>query len=203
MHKFARTVLVLLIGSALGWAGAIAFRPPLPADGIHTGPSIERMSELSQLLTLRIDVADVLVTRIDGVTGGVQVAMLVKGDAALGIDLSLARFDQVDHAHCTALLILPPPQASCARVDHDRSRLFALTADGLWAITPGTRDYLAVVDKAMAQAQDLVASAAHSGDADERARRHAELLLGVFFRSIGWNVNIRWSDETPSRTEPR
>ncbi|MGD0463887.1 MAG: DUF4230 domain-containing protein [Tepidisphaeraceae bacterium] len=154
------------------------------------------MSELSQLLTLRIDVADVLVSRIDGVTGGVQVAMLVKGDAALGIDLSLARFDQVDHAHCTALLILPPPQASCARVDHNRSRLFALKSDGLWAITPGTRDYLAVVDKAMVEAQDLVASAAGNNDADERARRHAEILLGAFFHSIGWQVRISWSDRS-------
>jgi hypothetical protein len=163
--KFTRTLIVLLIGSGLGWTGAMACRPPVPADGIHTGPSIERMSELSQLLTLRIDVADVLVSRIDGMTGGVQLAMLVKGDVALGIDLSQARFDTIDNAHCTAVLILPPPEASCARVDHDRSRLFALTSDGLWAITPGTRDYLAVVDKAMAEAQDLVASAARNNEA--------------------------------------
>jgi hypothetical protein len=66
MYTFTRTVLVLLIGSGLGWAGAMAFRPPVPVDGIHAGPSIERMSQLSQLLTLRIEVADVLVTRIDG-----------------------------------------------------------------------------------------------------------------------------------------
>jgi hypothetical protein len=201
--KFTRTLVILLIGSALGWTGAMACRPPIPTDGIHTGPSIERMSELSQLLTLQIDVADVLVSRIDGMTGGVQLAMLVKGDVALGIDLSQARFDKIDNAHCTAVLILPPPQASCARVDHDRSRLFELTSDGLWAITPGTRDYIAVVDKAMAAAQDLVASAARDNDADERARRHAEVLLGAFFHSIGWLVNIRWSDETSSHTEPQ
>jgi Protein of unknown function (DUF4230) len=190
-----------LIGSGLGWIGAMAWQPPAPAEGMHIGPSIERMSELSQLLTLRLDVADVLVSRIDGMTGGVQLAMLVKGDVALGIDLSLARFDQVDNAHCTALLILPPPQASCARVDHDRSRLFALKADGLWAITPGTRDYLAVVDKAMAEAQNLVASAARNNDADNRARRHAEILLNTFFHSIGWEVQIRWADQSESHAE--
>ncbi len=196
MHRFTRTVIVLLIGSALGWTGAMALRPSLPANGIHDEPSIERMSALSQLLTLRIDVADVLVTRIDGATGGVQVAMLVKGDVAMGIDLSQGRFDQVDHERCTAVLILPPPQASCARVDQDRSRLFALTSDGLWMITPGSRDYIAVVDKAMSQAQDLVASAAHNIDADERARGHAEILLGTFFHSIGWEVQICWSDRS-------
>ena len=196
MHRFTRTVIVLLIGSALGWAGALMIQRPLAADSVHSGPSIERMSELSQLLTLRIDVADVLVTRIDGVTGGVQVAMLVKGDVALGIDLSQGRFDQVDRNRCTAVLVLPPPQASCARVDHERSRLFALTSDGLWMITPGTRDYLAVVDKAMAEAQDLVASAAHNNDADQRARGHAEILLSTFFQSIGWEVQIRWSDRS-------
>jgi hypothetical protein len=163
---------------------------------MHTGPSIERLSELSQLLTLRLDVADVLVSRIDGVTGGVQLAMIVKGDVALGVDLSLARFDQIDTPHCTALLILPPPEASCARVDHDRSRLFALKSDGLWAITPGTRDYIAVVDKAMIEAQGLVASAAHNNEADERARRHAEALLSAFFHSIGWAVRIHWADRS-------
>src|SRR5271154_6277048 len=92
--KFKRTVVALLVGTGLGWTAAMACRPPFTADGIHKEPSIERMSELSQLLTLRIDVADALVTRIDGVTGGVQLAMLVKGDVALGIDLSLARFEQ-------------------------------------------------------------------------------------------------------------
>ena len=199
--KSIRTAIVLVIGSGLGWTGAMACRPSVPADGIHTGPSIDRMSELSQLLTLRIDVADVLVSRIDGMTGGVQLAMLVKGDVALGIDLSQARFEQVDNAHCTAVLILPPPQASCARVDHDRSRLFALTSDGLWAITPGTRDYLAVVDKAMAEAQDLVATAARNNDADDRARRHAEILLNTFFRSIGWGVRIRWVDQSEFHAE--
>jgi DNA invertase Pin-like site-specific DNA recombinase len=91
-------------------------------------------------------------------------------------------------------LRLPSPQASCARIDHDRSKLFELKSDGLWAISPGTRDYLAVVDKAMAEAQDLVASAASNNDADERARRHAEVLLGAFFHSIGWEVGIRWAD---------
>jgi hypothetical protein len=35
--------------------------------------------------------------------------MLVKGDVALGIDLSQARFDKIDNAYCTAVLILPPP----------------------------------------------------------------------------------------------
>jgi hypothetical protein len=129
----------------------------------------------------------------------VQLAVLVKGDVALGINLSQARFDKIDNAYCTAALILPPPLASCARVDHDRSRLFELTSEGLWAITPGTRDYLAVVDKAMAEAGDLVASTARINDADERARQHAEVLPGAFFHSIGWEVRIRWADR-PAET---
>jgi hypothetical protein len=72
--------------------------------------------------------------------------------------------------------------------------LFELTSDGLWAITPRTRDYPAVVDKAMAEAQDPVASTARINGADERARRHAEVLLGALFHSIGWEVRIRWAD---------
>jgi len=104
------------------------------------------------------------------------------------------QFNKIDDAERTAILVLPAPEPSCARVDHDRSKLFALAADGLWAITPGTRDYLAVVNKAMAQADAMVAAAADNAEANERARQHAEVLLSAFFRSIGWTIVVHWAD---------
>ena len=33
--KFTRNVIILLIGSGMGWTGAMACRPPIAADGIH------------------------------------------------------------------------------------------------------------------------------------------------------------------------
>jgi Protein of unknown function (DUF4230) len=200
LWKLATIVVPLLIGAVLGSIATAAWGPRTPADALLAGPSIRHITELADLLTLRLDVADVLVSRIDGLTGGVQVAVLVKGDVNLGVDVSEARFERVDQARRTAVLVLPAPSASSARVDHDRTRLFALSTDGLWTITPGTSDYTAVVNRAMIQAQDLVVSAAQNNDADERARRHAEILLGAFFHSIGWQVQVRWSDrpEEPS-----
>jgi hypothetical protein len=144
-----------------------------------------------------LDVADVLVARIDGATGGARVAVLVKGDVAIGVDLTRGRFDDVDPAAQTATLILPAPAPSRPRVDHERTRLFAMTQHGLWAITPGTEGYTAVANKALAEAQALV-TAANGADADERSRRQAEVLLVTFCRSLGWTIHVRWSDRAPA-----
>ena len=84
---------MLLLALSAGWlaSSALKARRP-PADPLHGGLTIERLSEVSQLLTLKLDLADVLVSRIDGYTGGVEAALLVKGDVCLGVDLSQARF---------------------------------------------------------------------------------------------------------------
>jgi hypothetical protein len=192
--RLAMMLIILVIGAALGLIAAAPWNLRAPPESLFAVPPIQHISELADLLTLRLDVADVLICRIDGLTGGVQVAVLVKGDVNLGVDVSEARFEQVDRNQHTAVLVLPAPSASSARVDHDRTRLFALSTDGLWAITPGTRDYTAVVNRAMIEAQDLVVSAADNNDADERARRHAVILLTAFFHSIGWQVQVHWAD---------
>jgi hypothetical protein len=152
IRKLITIFVALLIGSMLGSIATMAWGQRGPADAMHAYPSIQNVIELSDLLTLKLDVADVLVSRIDGLTGGVQVAVLVKGDVNLGVDIAQARFERVDPAQRTAVLVLPAPSASSARVDHDRTRLFDLSTDGLWSITPGTMDYTTAVNRAMGQA---------------------------------------------------
>ena len=196
LWKLAIIAAAMMIGSVLGSLATMAWDRRTPVDTLHAYPSIQNISELADLLILKLDVADVLVSRIDGLTGGTQVAVLVKGDVNLGVDISQARFERVDPVQRTAVLVLPAPSASSARVDHGRTRVFALSTDGLWSIVPGTMDYKTAVNRAMGEAQDLVASAAQNNDADERARRHAAVLLSAFFHSIGWHVQVRWADRS-------
>jgi hypothetical protein len=44
----------------------------------------------------------------------------------------------------------------------------------------------------MAEAQAIVHSAGTTTDADHQARSHTEQVLQAFFKSIDWNVQVRW-----------
>jgi hypothetical protein len=159
----------------------------------HAGLTVERLQPLSSLVTARVDVADVVETTLTGHTGSVRVAILVKGDFLLGTDLSAARFADVDAVHRTATLVLPPPAVTSARVDHARTRVFAINTNGLWQVVPGGDEAAAmVVNRAYADAQRIVTTAADDRALLDRARRQAESVLRVFFGAVGWTVEIRW-----------
>ena len=145
-------------------------------------------------MTARVDVADVVETTLNGHAGGVRVAILVKGDFLLGTDLAAARFDDVNPARRTATLVLKPPSATSPRVDHARTRVFSITTDGLWQLVPGDGGRAAVVNRAYADAQRIVADAAADPALLARARHQAEATLATFFAAGGWAVDVRWDD---------
>jgi len=167
--------------------------------------TIEEIQCLSSLVTARVQVADVMLVDHHGLTGGIQVAAVIRGEYLIETDLSKARFEQVDAARRRAVLFLPPPQASNPRVDLDRSRLFGLSSYGLWQITPGDASYLAIVNRAYAQAQATVATAAGNEAARAQARRQAEAVLSSFVHALGWEVAVRWevSPTSPPATASR
>jgi hypothetical protein len=125
----------------------------------------------------------------------------VRSDAQVGVDLSAARLERVDRRARAAVLALPDRAESRPRVDHGRSRLFAVREDGLWAITPGgggSRVHGLVTDRAWVEAQRTVAATAGGPEVLDRARRHAERGIGGHFAAPGWTVTIRWLGR-PSR----
>ena len=198
--KVARVVCRVTIGAAVGvWLlprlGPAAGRGGNP-HGVTTaaGLTVERVRALSELTTLRVEVADALVTELRGYTGGEKAVLVVKGDFALAADLSAARFEAVDEQTRTAVLVLPRPRVQSVRVDHERTRLLGVWASGLWAVTPGGGGAdAAAVNRAYREAQRVVASAAEDPHLNERARRQAEQALGAFFAALGWRVTIRWA----------
>jgi hypothetical protein len=172
--------------------------PPIPAPVVinyHTGPTIDQIRSLACLVTTRIDVADVQETRLSGRTGGVRAALLIKGDYLLGVDLSQAKFQSVDDAARTAVLLLPQPRVTSPRLDHERTKVFSLTQSGLWQVTPGGGQTSGqVIDRGYRDAQCFIAAACNDTGMIARSRQQAEQVLGVFFRAMDWKVTVRWVD---------
>jgi hypothetical protein len=189
----------LIVASlAVGWTmGTRNHQVPSSNDVVnhHTGPTIEQIQALSQLVTTRVDVADVLETRLDGYTGGAQVAMLIKGDFLLGVDLSQAKFDSLNTEARTVVLVLPQPQVTSPRLDHERTMVFRVLQTGLWQIAPGGGQTSGdVIDRGYRDAQRFVADACNDPAIIARSREQAQSVISAFSKAIGWEVTLRWNE---------
>jgi len=191
----------LILGVSMGIIAALWVQPHLtmpaavkitPVLTTHTGPTIEQIRELSSLVTTRVEVSDCVTTRLMGYIGGVEAAVLLRGDFELGVDLSKANFEALDSASRTVTLVLPAPTVSQPRVDFSRSRLIAVQDKGLWTLVPGTEAKTAVTNLALRDAQKFVERSADDAALQDRAMRQAETALGSFFRAIGWTVRVMW-----------
>ena len=144
--KWIVFLTVYLAASAvlIGLGALLARLPPgrTPAAATRVagaGPTIERIRELSELTTLRIDVADASVTEFRGRTGGTRAVLVVRGEVVIGVDLAGAKFEDLDAEARSAVLMLPQPRVQFARLDHERTKLVGVWSGGLWTFVPGRR----------------------------------------------------------------
>jgi Protein of unknown function (DUF4230) len=188
----------------LGWLLGRGISPgTVTGESIFdTGLLVEQIQQLSSLVTTKVDVADVQVTQINGYLGSVKAAILIKGDFLLGVDLSQAKFEKIDPAAKTAVLVLPQPAVTSPRLDQSRTRVFAIDDSGLWLLVPGDGEKTAVINRAYEQAQEYIADAANDPALIERSRHQAGNVLAAFFRAIGWTVTIRWASGGFARPGP-
>ena len=194
--KSSTSIIVIVAALAMGWGLATAdraWRSGSDAKSYRAGLTIEQVQALSCLVTTRVEVADVQETRLDGYTGSVKAALLLRGDFLLGVDLSQAKFESVNETARTATLILPQPQVTSPRLDHERTRVFAVLQTGLWQIALGGGQTSGeVVDRAYRDTQRFVAAAADDPAMIGRSRQQAESVLAAFFKATGWKVSVRW-----------
>jgi hypothetical protein len=123
----------------------------------RNGPTLEQAESLSCLVSSRVDVSDVREVRLEGLTGGMKIVLLVRGDYLMGVDLSQAHFELLDNSARTAVLDLPQPRATSPRVDHERTKVFSLQQTGLWQLAPaGGGTYGYAVDESYKKAQQSV-----------------------------------------------
>ena len=193
-----RIVRTLVAAAAVGvltwWLVRHDAPKPTGPSSTNAGLTVERVQALSVLTTLKVDVADAVVTQLRGHAGGTKAALIVRGDYTIGVDLSAARLTDVNQQARTAVLILPPPRVQSVRLDHERTRLLGVWSSGLWAITPGGGEAdVAALNAAYRDAQRYVAAAAADPDVFSRARRQAEQVLGTFVAAVGWSIEVRWT----------
>jgi len=132
-------------------------------------------------------VVDVLIADGEGCHG----AWLIRGDALIAVNLSQASITEKDESAKRATIRLPPPEVLTARVDHEKTRTWAVTTT-TWIPWHADQDKLR--DAVMLQAQRLVSQAAASKDNIEQAKRAAEIIIGALYEHVGWEVKVVWAD---------
>jgi Protein of unknown function (DUF4230) len=166
-------------------------RPPVLV-GTSSGPTIQQIQALSELVTARVTIADARETTLSGYLGDVKALLVVRGDALLGPDLSQARIVSCDNSTKVMVVELPRPRLISSRLDHSATRVVSLSHDGLWVIVPGDAGRTAVLNRAYAEAEKAVAEAAVTSETVNEAAEHARHALGAFFGTAGWDVQVRW-----------
>jgi hypothetical protein len=191
-RKFACAIALLAVVIAVAiWSRTMQ----VPAQPATHGavPTLREIQSLSYLVTARIEVSDVQEVHLNGFTGGMNAVILVRGDVLAGVDLSQARFESVDDSTRTAVLDLPQPRATDPRLDHRRTRIFALKESGLWLMVPGGGGTSAqVIDRGYEEAQRSLAVACEEPQLLARARGQAESVLSTLLKAEGWSLTFRW-----------
>lgn len=196
---FALVLLVVFAGVLLYLREFRRERPPVVVTS--QGPTVERLQKLSQLVTSRVFIADVLIGENDSYRG----CWLVRGDAIIGLDLSRAAIIEKDDAAKHATIRLPQPVVILARVNHERSRVWEVRSTS-WIPWHADRS-AGLLDEVMHQAQLMVTQVAGSKENIEQAKRSAEVIVGALYEHVGWAVSIDWQApaiaQAPAETSQR
>ena len=196
MSNVVVVTLMLCFGGIAGWF-LRSGRSDTWID--HTrGPTIEQIKELASLAVLRVPIADVQLCELHGYTGGIQAALIIKGDVEIAVDLKAAHLEAVDAEHRRAYLVLPAPAATRPRVDHDRTRIYQIDRSGLWRIMPGEAGETDLLNRALSQAQQMIAEVGSQQLLLDQARRRVEEIMAGFARALDWQLEVRWMDQRVS-----
>jgi Protein of unknown function (DUF4230) len=188
------TVLMLLIGGFLGISLGSRHRPVVPVN--MTAPVIGKITDLAELVVLRVPISKVHVSTLEGYVGSVSCVVLVHGELELGTDLKLAEFTQIDTEARTATLKLSEPKVRRARLDHQQTSVYRIDRGGIWKALPSAEPARRIVNQAMTEAQGCVEASGEDPQHVDRARRHTEQILSQFLQALGWEVKLVWGEKS-------
>ncbi len=164
------------------------------ANIVSMAPTVEEIESLSELVTNRVYVADIL----KGTNKDYEGIWAINGDALITINLSQAVISEIDEVTKTASIKLPLPKVVSARVDHERTKSGGIK--GLrFAPLRNTDNRAKIVDDAMQEAQAVIEMAAGRPEIIDNAKKQAELNIKVLYLKVGWNVEVKWE---PSKELP-
>ncbi|MCG6154659.1 DUF4230 domain-containing protein [Rubinisphaera sp. ICM_H10] len=196
--------MITIAGATLAAARSRVPEPrpkPPPVVVKSTGPSIDRVRELGDLTSLKLQVSVLHTSHRDAwFWGGHKGAWMIKGDALYATDLRLAQLTQVEGQgeEKRVRIELSPPTVRWSRVDHEGSLTYELKSDGLIAF--GGPDP-SVHDAAMKQAQQLVRQSAETPEYQQQARENAERVIVGFCAALGYRADVVWT-EIPEKPLP-
>ena len=189
------TVLLLVVLVALGVAAYWQFKPSSPrVVTTSMGPTVTRLQRLRELVTTRVEIADVLVAN-DQSWRGWRGYWLIKGDALVSVDLGRATIVEKDESAQTAVVRLPCPTVLHPRVDFTRTRTWSVEKS-MFVPRFLAKSPDALRDHAMRQAQMLVESEAGRKEVIDHARRVAETVIPAFYNMVGWHVTVAWEESS-------
>lgn len=189
--------LVLLVA-----AGVLSFllldpirlrlRPPAASAVI-----VDRLRTTRELIGLIVEVAEPRTTVKSGKLGGIEVVLLVRGQAHLGVDLSQMLIVSVDETTHTILLSLPPPTVRIAKVDPQQTLFLRHQRYGLWTLVQVEKVDREVVARALADAQNVVTATGADPRHQPAAMRAIEQALTDIASQAGWTIDVYWQPSTP------
>ncbi len=191
---FTKILLLMLLLMALALLGLMLLerlrvvRPSAPA---HI--TLEQVRELSELVTLKVPLHQLIETDLTGYTGATRCVVLARGEALISTNMARSQFE-LDPSRHLAQLTLPPPRVLSATLEHGDTSTLLVHRFGLWKIVPGEAGEAHLIDSALADAQKRMEQAASEPRRIEQARAATETLLARWFERHGWDLAIHWQD---------
>ena len=155
-------------------------------------PTLEKIQDLSELVTNRVYVSDVL----HASNKDYEASWVINGDALITIDLKQAKLDLINHETQTATITLPLPIVSSPRVDHTRTKP-AYIKGVRFALLRNPKNKETMKQDMLAVAQKSIEQAASRQEIIENAKSQAALIISNLYLKVNWKLTIEWAETEP------
>jgi hypothetical protein len=182
---------LFVVGACVLW-WRLSNRNAQPANWQSSGPTVESVRRIAELLSLRVSVSDVLTGEGYDYRG----VWIVKGDAYFGIDLDKidVPLELRDDGHRSATIVLPRPRLKYARLNHDITKTWQVARDAWWRWPSGEHENR-LRDESMREGQRVIEFAANKEEHSREAQSQTAEVIQTIFRHVGWTVEIRWAED--------
>ena len=167
---------------------------PKAANVTTTRITLEQVTELNELVTLKVPVQQLVETHLAGYSGGSRCVILAHGEALVSTDLTAAQLE-FDASSRVVHITLPPPRVLSCAIDQQASRPVLVMRSGLWRLVPGEAGEALLTEKAFARAQRHLHDAASQPERITQAKAKTERVLSDWFAQEGWQAQVRWRSE--------
>jgi len=177
-------ILVLTASTASGW---LSYRA---GERAPVAIQVEKLQAMGHLTVLKAFMADVGSKDSSSWGSTSKVLVKLKGDAMIAVDMRKAEILSQNSVTKTMVLLLPKPEVLSPRVDHNSAQIYDQKS-GWWAGKTAAN----LLDEAYRDAQHGFEVTAGSEEIIDQARENTKILVKQFYGMVGWEVEVKWSDQ--------